>query len=609
MLPPPPDYSNRADIAKFAAVRLEDRLAGRDLVTIIRDAAVMSEDRPALSYRPSGKADGAVRDFTRRELIGGAANFATNLTDLGIGRRDVVASLLPNGPGTIAAAMGVLSTAVLAPINIFLETGQIHKLLKASAARAILVPRVAPPALEKTFAALRQMQENDALRLIEVDTEEITQSTTDDRALAPRPLGELAAVFHTGGTTGLPKLVPLSAGHLSAMALISQFAYGYREDDLILCAMPMFHVGGLFACSLFPLACGSRVSVLGALGYRGEGVIATLPETIATLGISVAIGPPTVMSQLAERPPDMKRASRLRLFISGAAALPRTVGTKLSTATGIPVVEPWGLTESTLAVACGPRNGPLKQGSVGLALPYCDVKAVRTDATGDVAGTCAIDEIGLLAINGATVFDGYIDRAAQDQPFLADGWLDSGDLGRIDADGFIWVTGRAKELIKRGGHGIDPGLIEDVLHAHPDVALAAAIGKPDPYAGELPIAYVQAKSGTAIDLDALIAFARERIAERAAVPKEIIVLDRLPLTAIGKVHKQSLRLDITRRVAEDTVRQLADGGAEAETRVEPHALHGLIVRVRAPARYADAIREKLAAYTFRSETTAIEGDR
>lgn len=609
MLPPPPEFSGQHDIAAFAAVPIEQRLQDRDIIAMIRDAAALAADRPALSYRPSGKADGPVLTLTRNEFVRDAAAFAARLAAEGIDQNDVVASLLPNGPGTLSAAIGTLSAAVLAPINIFLEVAQIGKLLIDSKASAALVPRDPPAVLATMFSTLRQMARDRSLRLIEVDTESKWRSAEDARPLASRNPGDRVALFHTGGTTGLPKFVPLQAEKLAATALISQFAYGYRESDLVLCAMPMFHVGGLFACSLLPLTCGAHVSILGALGYRGDGVIAALPQTISDLRATVVIGPPTVMAQLAERPPDMNHADHLRLFVSGAAALPPTIGRRLSEATGIPVVEPWGLTEATLAVASGPRNGPRKQGSVGLALPYCDVKAVHTDMSGKAIGDCAIDEIGVLAIHGPMVFDGYVDRAPQDQPFFAHHWLDTGDLGRIDADGFIWVTGRAKELIKRGGHGIDPGVIEDVLLGHPDVALAAAVGRPDSYAGEVPIAYVQPKLGVTIDPELLVDFAREHMSERAAIPKEILVVERLPLTAIGKVHKQTLKLDITRRVAEGLVHQITGSDAVANISVEPHALHGLMVHVRVPNHHVDAVTQTLAAFAFRSEVAGLEEEK
>jgi fatty-acyl-CoA synthase len=149
-------------------------------------------------------------------------------------------------------------------------------------------------------------------------------------------------------------------------------------------------------------------------------------------------------------------------------------------------------------------------------------------------------------------------------------------------------------------------MIEDALLAHPDVALAAAIGKPDAYAGEIPVAYVQLRPGAAIDPEQLIVFARERITERAAVPKDIVVIDKLPLTAIGKVHKQTLKLDITHRVADAVARHSAGEGADIDIRVEPHALHGLIVKARVPKAHAEAVGQALATFAFRSEVSTIE---
>lgn len=607
MLPAPPRFASRDDVATFASVPIEERLRGRDLIAMIRETAEAHADAPALVFLPSGKADRPGLHFSRSDVVCGAAAFAADLAGHGITRGDVVASLLPNGPGTVAAAIGTMAAAVLAPVNYFLEAAQIGKLIAESGAKAVLVPRAPPAALAAMFASLRATL-SDAVRPIEVDTERKWICVGGAPALAPRALTDRIALFHTGGTTGLPKFVPLTAGNLASGALISQFAYGYRADDNVLCAMPMFHVGGLFACSLFPLACGAQVTILGTLGFRGDGVVASLPDTIESIEASVMVGPPTVMAQLAMYPPDMRRAKKLRLFVSGAAALPRIVGTKLNAATGIPVVEPWGLTEATLAVTSSPRDGALKQGSVGFALPYCDVRAFGTDDNGKATNACETDEIGALGIHGPMVFGGYLNRAAEDQPFLAEGWLDTGDLGRVDADGFVWVTGRAKELIKRGGHGIDPGMIEDALLAHPDVALAAAIGQPDAYAGELPVAYVQLRPGSALDREQLIAFARERISERAAVPKSIMVIERLPVTAIGKVHKQTLKLDITRRVAEEVVRQSAGTGVTTDVRAEPHALHGLIVRARVPKANIEAVGQALAAFAFRSEVSAIEED-
>ena len=168
------------------------------------------------------------------------------------------------------------------------------------------------------------------------------------------------------------------------------------------------------------------------------------------------------------------------------------------------------------------------------------------------------DEIGNLLVAGPAVFPGYLRDEDNRKAWAEEGWFNTGDLCRIDADGYVWLTGRAKDLIIRGGHNIDPQMIEDVLATHPDVALAAAVGQPDAYAGELPMAFVEARPGTAPDPEALIAFCRKHIAERAAVPVRIEVLKALPVTAVGKTFKPELRLRaiehvLTKALAEESI--------------------------------------------------------
>lgn len=597
MLDPAPPFADASDIAAFAATPLEARLAGADMIAMLRAQARQNGDAPAIRYLGNGLADEESALFTRRQVVDAVATFAAQFVQQGVAPTDTIAVLLPNGPGTIAASLAAMAVACLAPINLFLEPGQIETLLQECEAKVVLVPKAAPAVLA---GVLQRVSRAEGLRTIVIDTATLPESIGGDPP--SRNLHDIVTLFHTGGTTGLPKFVPLTARNLAATAIISQFGYGYDAQDRVLCAMPMFHVGGLFACSIIPLLSGSEVVVLGPLGYRGKGVVDALPSTIETLDLSVVVGPPTIMAQLATRPPDRRKARRLRLFVNGAAALPRVFGERLSTATGVRVVEPWGLTEASLAVTSGPRDGVHRQGSVGLPLPYCAVKAVRVDAAGHRIGDCAFDEIGVLAIHGPMVFAGYRNRTPDKQPFFNDGWLDTGDLGRVDADGFVWVTGRAKELIKRGGHGIDPSMIEDAFNAHHDVALAAAIGKPDAYAGELPVVYVQLQPDALVTSEALLDFARARIPERAAVPKEIIVLPKLPVTAIGKVHKQALKLDIVRRVVEAVVAERT-ATSDATVDVQPHALHGFEVHAAVPLEAVAALREGLSAFAFHSTVT------
>jgi fatty-acyl-CoA synthase len=174
-------------------------------------------------------------------------------------------------------------------------------------------------------------------------------------------------------------------------------------------------------------------------------------------------------------------------------------------------------------------------------MPYHQVKIAIVDDAGGFVRDAAVDEAGVVCLKGPTVIPGYKQAERNAGAFFDDGWLNSGDLGRIDAMGYVWLTGRAKDLIIRGGHNIDPGLIEDALSRHPDVELAAAVGQPDSYAGEVPVAYVTLRDGASVTEAELEQYARDTVAERPAAPKAVRILDQMPVTAVGKIFKPALR--------------------------------------------------------------------
>jgi fatty-acyl-CoA synthase len=242
------------------------------------------------------------------------------------------------------------------------------------------------------------------------------------------------------------------------------------------------------------------------------------------------------------------------------------------------------MTENTASMAIDPRDGVPREGSSGIRLPYPGIRAVQMDEQGRTVRACGPDEIGMLQITSPGLTPGYVnpehDRVARTQ----DGWLVTGDLGRIDEDGYVFVTGRAKDVIIRGGHNIDPSLIEEPLVQSPDVLLAAAVGKPDAYAGELPVAYVQLVSGSSATAGDLLAFLEGRILERAAMPKEIHVVERLPLTDIGKPRKDVLRQDAAEREFRSVLSQgvglpLTDPQPRLQVSVQPDAARGTLVTI------------------------------
>jgi fatty-acyl-CoA synthase len=184
----------------------------------------------------------------------------------------------------------------------------------------------------------------------------------------------------------------------------------------------------------------------------------------------------------------------------------------------------------------------------------------------------------MLQIKGPGVAPAYVNPVHDEAARTKDGWLITGDLGRIDSDGYLFVTGRAKDVIIRGGHNIDPSLIEEALAKSPGVLHAAAVGKPDAYAGELPVAYVQLVPGSQANASDLLAFAAEHIAERAAIPKEIFIVERIPLTDVGKPVKTALRRDAAERTFRAVLSQAI--GRQLETVVGPHVTHGTLVTIR-----------------------------
>ncbi len=320
---------------------------------------------------------------------------------------------------------------------------------------------------------------------------------------------------------------------------------------------------------------------------------------------------PTVYGVLAERLVDADIAS-LRMPIVGAAPLPAAVAEAFRARTGVALCEGYGLTEATCASAVSPP-GAQRPGTVGRRMPYQDIRAARIDEGSGAWELLPDGEVGAIVIKGPTVFAGYLvpgpdGPRPEPRPKVRDGWLDTGDLGSIDADGYVRLTGRAKDLIIRGGHNIDPQTIEDALLAHPAVVAAAAVGRPDPHAGEVPVAYVTLAAGAAATEDDLRAWAAARAPEPAAAPKRVDVVDAIPLTAVGKVFKPELRRRAAEAAARDALAGIATDVA-ARTRRGTGRRDRPRRRARGRPRRARAVRVRMGEHrrggsSMRLRTTA-----
>lgn len=278
--------------------------------------------------------------------------------------------------------------------------------------------------------------------------------------------------------------------------------------------------------------------------------------------------------------------------------------------TGMRVLEGYGLTESSAVASVTPARGTARVGSIGLRLPWEEMRALILDEEGNYVRDADVDEVGVIGLRGEHVFAGYLTEAHNASAWIEmpDGqgsWLNTGDLARMDSEGFFWLTGRKKELIIRGGHNIDPKMIEEALAAHPAVAMSAAVGRPDAHAGEVPVAYVQLIQGSSVTEGELIAYARLEIPERAAVPKFLHVVEALPVTAVGKTFKPALVMN----EVESVVRQEA-GLASVELldlQVEQDPKAGIVARYRVGHSDSGILTEVLARYVFSSEEQLSDG--
>jgi fatty-acyl-CoA synthase len=434
-----------------------------------------------------------------------------------------------------------------------------------------------------------------------------------DRLVSGRRIqcGDIASCFHTGGTTGVPKVAQHTHLNELANAWSGAAMLGLGSRDSLLCGLPLFHVNGVLVTGLMPFMLGAKVVLLGAEGYRSKTAIAHFWRNVARFRATFFSGVPTLYSALLGVPIGRADVSSLRYAICGAAPMPPELIRKFESATGVKILEGYGLTEGTCVSAVNPRDGIRPAGAIGFRMPYQQMKAVVLDAEGGYARDCGVDEIGHIVIRGPNVFPGYTDENANRGIWIGDGWLKTGDLGRQDADGRFWLTGREKDLIIRGGHNLDPSMIEEAMMRHPAVQMAAAVGKPDAYAGELPVVYVALRPGQSATTDELLRHAQATIPERAAVPHEVFVRDALPVTAVGKIFKQALRFDAVQRVVEAALPEL-DGVETFEVVVSADARHGTLARVIATPLRRDAgavesaIREALGRFNIRCEITLKE---
>ncbi|QEW19140.1 Long-chain-fatty-acid--CoA ligase [Marinibacterium anthonyi] len=615
-----------ATLADKIAIESEMEWADRDLPKtlygLLDQAARAYPTHKATSFQlTSGPTDKA-ETLTFAELHARVCQAANAFRAGGVGEGDVISYILPNCNDTLVTYLGGAIAGIVNPINPLLEPGQIAAILRETGSKAVVTLKAFPHTdiAQKVAEAVRHAP---GVRTVyEIDLKKYLAPPKSwlvplirpkvegaphadyhgfDKALSKQPQtlafadakGDRPAFyFHTGGTTGMPKV----AQHYYSGAIYNGWLGQrllYSDTDVVMCPLPLFHVFACYPIVMGTIAAGAQLVFPTPAGYRGEGVMDNFWKLCARWKVTFIFSVPTAISALMQRPIDADVSSVNKCF-SGSAPLPQELFRRFEEATGIDIIEGYGLTEATCLVSCNPTDGEKKIGSVGIPFPHTEVRILRATPDGPVP--CGADEVGEICVWNPGVLPGstYLAQDKNHNLFHHDIYLRTGDLGRLDGDGYLWITGRAKDLIIRGGHNIDPAEIEEALLGHKAVAFAGAIGQPDARTGEMPCAYVELVAGATVSPEELLEYCKVHVHERAAQPKHIAIVDELPKTAVGKIFKPELRKEAITRVYN---RALEDAGLPARViEVVDDRKRGLLARLDSNGADPEAVSKVLDAF-------------
>ncbi|TPJ35938.1 AMP-binding protein [Mesorhizobium sp. B2-5-13] len=491
----------------------------RRLVAGADDApAILAPDRPTLTH-------GGLR-----ALI---AATATQLHALGIGRGDRVAIVLPNGPEMATAFVAVAATASTAPLNPAYRADELDFYLTDIGAKAILVgvDEAGPAVTVADRLGIR------VLRLIVPPDAPAGTFIIEGAAVGPQAAPDMAGdddialLLHTSGTTSRPKLVPLSHANVAASARHIGATLGLTADDRCLNIMPLFHIHGLIAAVLSSLASGG--SIYCTPGFNALRFFQWLSDAKPSWYTAVPTMHQAILARAA-RNAEALAAARPRFIRSSSASLPAQVMAELEATFGCPVIESYGMTEAAHQMASNRLPpGLRKPGSVGAA-GGPEVAVMAPDGRLVEAG-----ETGEIVIRGPNVTSGYEKNPDANATAFAHGWFHTGDQGVLDADGYLRVTGRLKEIINRGGEKISPLEVDDVLMDHPAVAQVVTFAMPHDKLGEEVAAAVVLREGMSATEGEIRAHAAMRLAD-FKVPRKVLILDEIPKGATGKLQRIGL---------------------------------------------------------------------
>ena len=501
---------------------------GLNLATMVHESARSDGDKPALLH-DAGR-------MTYRELDDLSDRFAVGLQAAGIGRGDRVAVQLPTIPEFVVAYLGILKNgSVVVPLNFLLKARDVEYHLADSGSSALITwsPVAAEAGAGAAAAGLDRVYAVGPGAAAGRPFEELLAAVVP----GPGPLvqtdpGEVAVIIYTSGTTGRPKGAELTHFQMYMNADTPARTFGILPDNVVLIALPLFHVFGLET----QVNCCLRFAATMSLLPRFDPVRTF--EVIQRDRVTIFEGVHTMYADLLHHPDAGRFDLRsLRVGISGGASMPPDVLDGFERKFGIVILEGYGMTETASTITQNSSAQDRKIYSVGKPIWGVDV-AVWDDQHRRLPPGAR--NVGEIVVRGVNTMRGYHNRPQATAEAFRDGWFLTGDLGYLDEDGFLFIVDRKKDLINRGGEKVYPREVEDVLYSHPAVAAAAVIGVPHPRLGEEVKAYLALKAGAAATEDELIAFAKERM-EPHKYPRSIELRPSLPKLPAGKIDKEALK--------------------------------------------------------------------
>ena len=596
-LPTPEPIMETIDrVKEFEKIPLAEQFPFTNSYELVMHAAQRFGNDTALEFLLQGLADEETQKTSFTELGNKITQTANLLNDLGVGEDDAVSIILPILPQAHFSILGAQAAGIANPINPMLEADHIGEILSAADAKVVIclgqsehtdIWQKVSEAAEKAGCVKTLLTvnvpglctsqphsiENSGIEVLDFDSSIAAQNNNALASGRSFSSDQIAAYFHTGGTTGRPKLAQLSHGNMAFLGQIMQIYTAHQERHTILCGLPLFHIYGCIIQGVAAFSVGFKIILMTPSGFRSPQAMMNFWNYIDRFQVKGFSAVPTVLMTLADIPVGDANIDCLTNINSGAAPLSHPFELSFEDKYAVNVGNGYGMTETTALISRAPLIQP--PGSVGMRIPYSEIRIVHLEDA-EVIKDCELGESGSIMVKGPQLFKGYKIESDNKNAWIEDGWFNTGDLGYMDGDGFLYLSGRAKDLIIRSGHNIDPELIEEPLNAHPEISVSIAIGLPDSYAGELPMAYVVKTPGSEISAETLIEYCAEQISERAAVPKRIEFIDTMPLTAVGKIFRPSLRLMITEDVAREV---LTTSNIEASVTSELGKKRGLVVNI------------------------------